>query len=316
MLSSLLRKMERPVFSIVVPTYNRPHQLAGLLRALASIDYPLEQFDVIVVDDGGRISLEPVVAPFESQINLSLLKQPNGGAASARQTGVERAQGFYVAFTDDDCQPAPNWLRSLESSLTATPGCAVGGRTINGLTDNVYSSATQTLENYLRAQWNTESAGTGFFGTANLAMPLDLFRSIGGFDVQHWPHGGEDRDLCARWIEHGYSLVYAPDAVVHHLHNLNFFSFPRQHFGYGRGAYRVRLASAQRRQRGIKVEPLAFYSRLLVFGLTETRGMRALSTPILLACAQVFNAAGFVWEWSRQRTPRESPAHADLHHRL
>jgi glycosyltransferase involved in cell wall biosynthesis len=316
MLSSLLRKMERPVFSIVVATYNRPHQLRTLLRSLTSIDYPRERFEVIVVDDGSRMPLESAIAGFQTQLNLCLLRQSHSGVASARQAGVERAQGVYLAFTDDDCQPASRWLRVLEDALTHTSGRAAGGRILNGLPRNPYSTATQTLEDYLRSHWNRDPAGITFFGTANLAMPADLCRSIGGFDVREWPNAGEDRDLCARWTEGGYSFVYAADAVVHHHHELNLFTFLRQHFGYGRGAFRVRQASAQRGRRKIKVEPLSFYFRLPLFGLKEAPGWEALLIATLLVVAQVSNAAGFIWDWARQRTPRVSTEHADLHHRL
>ncbi len=316
MVSSLLRKMERPVFSIVVATYDRPHQLTALLRSLTSIDYPRERFEVIVVDDGSRVPLESAIAEFQSQINLCFLRQSHRGVASARQAGVERAQGLYLAFTDDDCQPASDWLRVLENTLNGTSGCAAGGRTINGLTQNPYSTATQCLEDYLRSLWNCGPTGMAFFGTANLAMPADLCRSIGGFDVRDWPNAGEDRDLCARWTEDGYSFVYAAGAVVHHHHELNLFTFLRQHFGYGRGAFRVRQASALRGRRKIKMEPLTFYFRLPLFGLREMRGLQALLIAMLLVAAQMSNAAGFIWEWARQRTPRVSTEHADLHHRL
>jgi glycosyltransferase involved in cell wall biosynthesis len=308
--------MDRPVFSIVVATYDRPHQLTALLRSLTSIDYPRERFEVIVVDDGSSMPLESTIAEFQSQLNLSLLTQSHCGVASARQAGVERAQGLYLAFTDDDCQPESGWLRALEDSLKGKSGCASGGRTVNGLPRNPYSTATQTLEDYLRSHWNRGEAGIAFFGTANLAMPADLCRSIGGFDVRDWPSAGEDRDLCARWTEGGYSFVYAADAVVNHHHELNLFTFLRQHFGYGRGAFRVRQASALRGNRRIKVERPSFYFRLPLFGLKETPGWRALLIAMLLVGAQISNAAGFIWEWAKQRAPRVSTEHADLHHRL
>ena len=49
------------VFSIVIPTYRRPHQLASCLRSLARLDYPRNDFEVVVVDDGGEGPIESVI---------------------------------------------------------------------------------------------------------------------------------------------------------------------------------------------------------------------------------------------------------------
>jgi glycosyltransferase involved in cell wall biosynthesis len=291
-------------FSILIATYNRPQHLSGLLESLAALNYSRERFEVIVVDDGSPAPLDPVVAPFQARITVRCLRQSRGGVASARQKSVEAAAGEYVAFTDDDCRPSPDWLQALEAALTAAPGCAVGGQTVNALTGNPYSTATGLLETYLRDHWNRGPAAMGFFPTSNLAMPTDRLRSIGSFDVRSWPHGGEDRDLCARWTEHGYSLHYAPEAVVHHFHDLSFFTFLRQHLGYGRGAFRFRQARSQRSKRTIRVESPSFYLRLPLFGLRQKRGVQGLFIAALLAAAQMSNAAGFLWEWAVQRSSR------------
>jgi GT2 family glycosyltransferase len=301
--------MEPLTFSILVATYNRPLHLSGLLGSIASLNFPRERFEVIVVDDGSRMPLEPVIAPFRDQISIRYFRQTHGGVASARQKGVEVAEGLYLAFTDDDCRPATDWLQALEKALAATKGGAVGGRTINSLTGNPYASATGSLETYLRDHWNRGPDAIGFFPTSNLAVPADRCRSIGGFDGDRWPHGGEDRDLCARWTEQGYTLFYAPEAVVHHLHDLHLFTFLRQHFRYGRGAFRFRKACSQRRRRRIEVESLSFYLRLPLFGLRQERGFHGLWIAILLASAQMSNALGFIWEWTIQRSSKKRPRH-------
>jgi glycosyltransferase involved in cell wall biosynthesis len=90
----------RPFISIIVPTYNRPAQLKTCLESIASLDYPADRFEVIVVDDGGETPLERVVSPFRVKIDLTLLSQPNSGPAVARNSGALRAKGKLLVFTD------------------------------------------------------------------------------------------------------------------------------------------------------------------------------------------------------------------------
>src|SRR5713226_6572342 len=105
-------EQQRPFFSIIVPTYNHPKQLAACLQSLARLEYPRDRFEVIVVDDGGAAALEAVVAPFKNQIDVMLLRQSHSGPAAARNTGAARAKGEFLAFTGADCTPATNWLQT------------------------------------------------------------------------------------------------------------------------------------------------------------------------------------------------------------
>src|SRR5262245_32282371 len=118
-------------FSVVVPTYNRPAQLARCLGALAALDYPRERFEVIVVDDGGTCDVKAVVDPFREQLNMTLVQQRNAGPAAARNAGVAAARNDLLAFTDDDCAPHREWLRQLAPPLTVDSGVLVGGECIN-----------------------------------------------------------------------------------------------------------------------------------------------------------------------------------------
>src|SRR5262245_245410 len=138
-----------PRISIVVPTCNRPNELKRCLTALAAQDLPPADFEVLVVDDGSRESAEVVTAQVRSCTTVRLLRQENAGPAIARNLGAQHARGEFLAFTDDDCEPAPNWLRALLERLRANPRALVGGRTINALVTNKYSATSQLLIDFL-----------------------------------------------------------------------------------------------------------------------------------------------------------------------
>ena len=285
----------RPVFSIVIPTYDRPQQLAACLQALTRLNYPRDRFEVIVVDDGGGISLDDILAPFGEALCITLLRQPHAGPARARNVGAENAKGNFLAFTADDCEPAADWLETVAARFAARPDCALGGKIINSLSDNSYSTASHLLIMYLYAYYNALPEAAGFFTPNNLAIPTALFRATGGFDVSFVTATGEDRDFCDRWLHCGYRMVYAPEVTVTHTHPLNLRSFCRQHFNYGRGTFRYRKMQAQRANGRISLEPVQFYLNLLRFPLMMVEEKRN-RLAMLLGIAQVATAAGFLWE--------------------
>jgi GT2 family glycosyltransferase len=304
--------MHRLSFSVIVPTYRRQAEIERCLEGLAHLSYPKGRFEVIVVDDGSESPPTDVVARFRECLDVMLLKQVHGGPAAARNTGAGRAHGDVLAFTDDDCVPARDWLQALAARLEAAPDCAVGGRTINALPDNPYSSASQLLVSYLYAYYNRVPGQGSFFASNNLAVPADRFRTVGGFDASFRLPAGEDRDFCDRWLEQGCRLCYAPDAIVYHEHKLTLRSFWRQHFRYGQGAFQFREARARRGGGRIRVEPPSFY-----VGLLRSPFLRAdwsgdsLTLSALLLLSQMANAAGFASAWSsrawRQNSAQQDP---------
>jgi len=128
-------------------------------------------------------------------------------------------------------------LSKLAGRLARMPQHMVGGRTVNALTNNPYATASQLLVNYLYEYYNRDPDHARFFTSNNLALPAELFHRVGGFDVRLTHAAGEDRDLCARWLEQGFGMSYEPAAVVHHAHDLTLRKFWRQHFHYGRAAF-------------------------------------------------------------------------------
>lgn len=288
-----------PTFSIVIPTYNRPRPLGLCLQAVARLDFPRERFEVIVVDDGGEIPPHAAVAPFLDRLDLTVLTAPHGGPAAARNAGVARARGRFLAFTDDDCRPAPDWLRAFEARFAATPDRAIGGRTLNGLPDNPHSTASQVLIDYLYTYYNANPNRARFFASNNLAFPTSRFREVGGFDTTALLSAGEDREICDRWLRHGYAMTYAPEAIVYHCHHLTLRGFWWQHFNYGRGALYFRRKVARRSGRRITLERGAFYLRLLRYAWGQRRDRQALVLTALLGLSQAANAFGFGWEWAQ-----------------
>lgn len=277
-------------FSIIIPTFNRPAQLGHCLSALTRQDYSPDQFEVIVVDDGSTVPVAESIASFRRCLNLAVHSAPHAGPSRARNLGAEHARGRHLAFTDDDCRPTHGWLHALEARLSAAPEAMVGGQTLNALPENLYSTLSQMVVDAAYAYYNADPDNARFFASNNLAVPTSLFRELGGFDPAFTT--AEDRDLCARWANNGGRLMYAPEAVTYHAHALTIAGLWRQHFAYGRGAFRFHRVHGWTGRFPIDGR---FYRELLRRPYASERAKAVLLTA-LLAVQQSANAAGFFTE--------------------
>jgi glycosyltransferase involved in cell wall biosynthesis len=284
-------------FSIVVPTHDRPQQLARCLTALARLAYPSTRYEVIVVDDGSAHGLEPAIAPWIGRLNVTLLRQANAGPAAARNAGAAAARGRWLAFTDDDCQPEPGWLDALAGALAADPGCAAGGATENGLPANLLATASQLLLQFLYLHVNRDPRDAVFVASNNLTLPRERFLEIGGFDAGFPLAAAEDRELCDRWRWLNGRIVHVPRAVVRHCHDLTLHSFLAQHFNYGRGAWL--FFRVKRRRDGVRpaLGGFSFYAPMLAFPFRRERSKpRAMAVSALIALSQAAMSCGVFWQ--------------------
>jgi len=286
--------MSAVAVSVIVPTRDRPEQLARCLRALASTARPAGGLEVIVVNDGG---VPPPVPPDGAVGGLAVrrIDQAPAGPAAARNAGAAAAAGRVLAFTDDDCEPTPEWLQVLERQLAAEPGAVVGGRLVPSHPENACAAASQLLIDHFYGWHNRDPGRARFVTSNNLAMTATTFREIGGFNTGFPTAAAEDRELAERALLSGHALVYVPEAVVRHRHRLSGPSFLRQHHGYGRGAYRLfRL----RRERGgsLALESPRFYVELLRAPFREHRTGRVLLLGALLALSQLAHVTGLLRE--------------------
>jgi GT2 family glycosyltransferase len=297
------------MFAVVIPTCDRPAQLAECLTSLTRQTYPRSAFEVIVVDDGSTAPIAGVVAQFSDRLDIRLIRQPRAGPAAARNCGIAAARANVLAFTDDDCCAAPDWLERLDARFQQQGELLVGGCVTNALDDNVFAATSQLIHDMAYAHHNTDGGDARFFATNNLAVSAEPLVRLGGFDPA-FRVASEDRDFCARWHESGRVLAYAPDAKVSHAHRLTFWRFCAQHFRYGRGAWRFHRA-LRRRGRGRFVRDLGFHARFLRRAgspLSTRNGHGAVTVAALLLVWQIANLAGFAFEAVAQRLPSEGPA--------
>jgi len=196
-----------PDVSVVVATHDRPELLSELLSALASQTLPRERFEVIVVDDASGPDTAAVLAAADGLPLRAIRNEANTGAPAARNTGWRAARAPLVAFTDDDCAPAPRWL---EAGLRAWEGRS--DRFVQGRTQPAGGRSILELHPMLQsievAQLSPESE------TCNIFYPRELLDRLGGFDES--VRVGEDLELGWAARRAGAEPVFEPDALVEH----------------------------------------------------------------------------------------------------
>jgi GT2 family glycosyltransferase len=284
--------------SVVIPTHGRHASLARCLEGLAAQTLSRAMFEVIVSDDGSATPVAPTVEKFADRMNVRVLRRSRGGPAAARNEGARQARGQLVAFTDDDCVPAPTWLETLVDRMRRHPGSLIGGSIVNLLPNDPYATATQLIMSCVYDYYGRSPGNHRFFSTSNLAAPTNRFWLLDGFSERFPRAAGEDYDFCARWQEAGFPNEYAPEVEVGHAHGHTPRSFWRQHYGYGRALLRVREGMARRHGKsGIELEAPGFYRQILTYPLKHSTDGRAVRNTALVLLAQIATAAGALREW-------------------
>lgn len=108
--------MSPPLVSVIIPCYNRAHEIAAAIRCVQGQTF--EDWELIVVDDGSADNIADAVAAFGDDTRIRLVRHPvNRGEPAARNTGIAAASGRFIAFLDSDDE----WLpEKLECQVAAT----------------------------------------------------------------------------------------------------------------------------------------------------------------------------------------------------
>lgn len=289
--------------SVVIATFQRPQELSRCVLAIGELTYPRDRFEVIVVNDGGIVHEATQLKTLAGDVDFRIMTTVNAGPGAARNAGAAVARGRFLTFIDDDCVPSPDWLQRLSAAVDRSHDAMVGGRTVNILTRNLFSQASQTLVEYVYAYYNERGAKRNeFFASNNMTLAAGAFHAIGGFDESF--RTAEDRELCRRWGAGGGRFEYVPDIVIGHAHRLGPKSFLRQHFGYGRGALPYWRKNGANGVRGIRVEPFSFYLGMLTFPFRQRKRYAPILSGLILV-SQIANACGFAYEGLRRVFARD-----------
>ncbi len=216
------------IFSIIVPTYNRKEKLLKCIKSLQNQDFDHEKYEIIVVDDGSNDGTYQILKK-EDVIPLRINER--SGPSVARNFGIEKANGKYIAFTDSDCEVPKNWLASFYKAYKENPD-------IVGVGGSIGNPGNGVFEKYETACYQKYEAKSGEyiskfrdeypFALGNMSYTKAALELVGGFN-EKIPYycSGEDAQLKGKILKRRKKLLYIPIAVTHN-HTYSISSFYKQ----------------------------------------------------------------------------------------
>lgn len=227
------------LFSLIVPVYNRPEEVADLLNSLNN--QTAKNFEVVIVEDGSTVPcLEYEITTDERKkakgydaLRLKYYQKPNEGRSIARNYGMERADGDYFIFVDSDCILPPCYFENLNRSMLSDPVDCFGGP------DAAHESFTDTQKaiNYAMTSFLTTGGIRGGKismekftpRTFNMGFSREVYEIVGGFREMF----SEDIDMSTRIRNTGFTITLYPEVKVYHKRRVNMKKFWKQVHVFG-----------------------------------------------------------------------------------
>lgn len=217
-----------PLISIIIPTDSRTNALSCLESIIQKTSYP--NYEVLVVTNSDLA--DALVQYYQNNSRVKAINYDAPFNFSAKcNLGVERANGEYVLFLNDDVQPLQeDWLEPMlehtqrpeigavspkllyEDGTIQHAGLVTGVRNLVGTAFHISSSDSGEYFNFIQSVRNV-SALSG----ACLMMSKKDFERVNGYDEVNTPIANSDFDLCFKLREIGLLLIYTPFSVLKHV---------------------------------------------------------------------------------------------------
>jgi len=244
--------MDSPMVSITVSVRNGAKWIEGCLQSLLNQSYP--NFEILAVNDGSTDDGDTLLQSFhdpEAQRGPRVVvhHQSALGLAAGRQWALEHARGEWVAITDIDVRPEPNWLTNLMMSVQPMDEqervVAVTGRTVFEQAKDIVSRL-RSVE--IAAKYRSRPRRTSLANGPCSVFNREALLEVGGFDPA-WYHA-EDMEVSLRLVAAGGTIVYAPEALVKHVPESGLKIFLNKRRRDARAHVRIVRHHPRRRRRG------------------------------------------------------------------
>lgn len=212
-----------PTISVIIPTYNRRDSLLRTLDSLKQQTFPMDQFMVIVVDDGSTDDTQTILSQ-QFPFAVRCLHQKNQGATAARNYGATISQADILVFIDDDVTISPGTLDALAKTCCQSNKVLVMGTLSwrSSVISSVYTAIVLESSDYPQAahgdtamhfvDCNTQLLACKRSDFLNLGMLQD---PTGGYGWPNW----DDVDFGYRAHLNGFHLLLSGRAIGEHWDN-------------------------------------------------------------------------------------------------
>lgn len=272
-----------PTTSVVVPVRHGARTLAACLESLLRLDPAADE--IIVVDNGSTDGTLAILDRYRDV--LCVVREARVGSAAARNAGVRQARGQIIAFTDADCMVAPDWLGAIRAPLSDDRIGVVGGRNLSPPGANRIS---RYGEHVFDQAFAIHTSQPPFVISMNWASRRDLLVACGLFDPT-LPRA-HDVEFAYRIWRAGYTLHYAPEAIVYHHNPDSWRRLVRQGFLHGYHVLAVYSKHEDSLRRVVRRPRLHLTAQVRhLRGHTLRPSSRPRREPFELLCHGVFTAS-------------------------
>jgi GT2 family glycosyltransferase len=227
--------------SVIVPSRDRPQMLSECVASiLAGDELPRE---LVIVDQSAAEHRALAEMGTVKGCHVLYHHSASRGAAAARNEGGSIAGQELLLFVDDDILVAPDWLGAMTRAADGEGGATlVSGRVRYMATDREGGFAPALIDEELPKVFEGRIWNDMLF-SGNMACARTIFEDLGPFDPRLGAggtyHAAEDNDFGFRALEAGYSIRYAPDALVYHRawRSKKSYSQLQWCYGVGQGAF-------------------------------------------------------------------------------
>ncbi|HEV8337653.1 MAG TPA: glycosyltransferase family A protein [Candidatus Polarisedimenticolia bacterium] len=239
--------MTAPRISVLIATADRPELLEDCLRCLRASTF--QDAEVLVLDQSRAPVPPPALNDSDGGPRVRHVLCPRRGKSAALNVGISLARGSLLAFTDDDCRVAPDWLEVMAVALEQGERLVLTGRVLAGETEGETAAAAPSLRDDAAERIYRQPASRDVLFGNNMAIPAEILRRVGPFDEALGPGtpapAAEDNDLGYRLLKAGIPIRYLPAMVVVHRSWRGEREQVGLYLGYGLGQgafYRKHLA--------------------------------------------------------------------------
>jgi glycosyltransferase involved in cell wall biosynthesis len=231
--------MASTFFSVIIPVYNRPIELAELLNCLTQQLYT--NFEVVIIEDGSKIDSKEVVDTFKNKLAISYFVKENGGQGFARNYAFERAKGDFFIILDSDALIEPSYLTEVYKGIQEEQLDLFGGPD----REHVSFTPIQKAISYSMTSFFTtggirgkaKNIGGKFHPRSfNMGISRQVWEKTGGFKITRM---GEDIEFSIRCIENGFKSGLLPNAFIYHKRRTSFIQFYEQLHFFGRARINI-----------------------------------------------------------------------------
>ncbi len=211
--------MQTPKVTVIIITYNRSQLLKTAMQTV--LDQTFEDFELLIIDDCSPDDTEDTVKSFHDPRVRYVKHAQNQREGGARNTGMQHAEGEYIAFLDDDDEWLPNKLQLQVDLLDARPEVGL----VHNALINFYADTGEEVEvrqpvEAVSGQVFDRLLQDNFVILSTIMARKTCFDAVGPFDVSI--PSGLDYDMWVRISQH-YEFAYIDVPLIRyrlHLANL------------------------------------------------------------------------------------------------